>query len=405
MILEEAGGTVTAYDGGPLQLNSGRILATNGHIHASLSQELQRVPPWQPGQIPVTLVIQASISPFRHYTRRNSTAGIDITMSFQIGRGLFLLDFNDHHAILGVPVDADVKDIRKRYLKIARRLHPDSCISDSEDDKRRASQFLSKLVNPAWEKLSQEKDRTEYGLLLKLKGQQALQRKNSIEILSNLAKQLSVASNIDHFYQTSLRDLAAKQYEHLDQTPELTAQISELNLVYLMRKESNGGVSLDEPKKTIYTGSNIPDSTTHAPNRSTPPPSPRPTERETVTAQYYRRAEEHANKNNFAQAILELREALQLDPNNSRCHSLMGMVYLKQNQATMAKIHFNKALQINPQEPMALEGKQRLEQGQSPTNKPAGSPAASSQKATSKANKPDDKSGGGLFGLFGGKKK
>jgi len=45
VILQEAGGTVTAYDGGPLQLNSGRILATNGHIHNRLSQELQRVPP------------------------------------------------------------------------------------------------------------------------------------------------------------------------------------------------------------------------------------------------------------------------------------------------------------------------------------------------------------------------
>ncbi|UBF24858.1 inositol monophosphatase [Kovacikia minuta CCNUW1] len=44
-ILEEAGGKVTAYDGSPLQISSGRILATNGQIHGSLSQELQRVPP------------------------------------------------------------------------------------------------------------------------------------------------------------------------------------------------------------------------------------------------------------------------------------------------------------------------------------------------------------------------
>ncbi|MGA7932419.1 MAG: inositol monophosphatase family protein [Kovacikia sp.] len=45
VILEEAGGKVTAYDGGPFQLNSGRILATNGHIHDSLSRELLRIPP------------------------------------------------------------------------------------------------------------------------------------------------------------------------------------------------------------------------------------------------------------------------------------------------------------------------------------------------------------------------
>ena len=47
-------------------------------------------------------------------------------MSLKIDRGLFKYDFIDHHAILCVPVDADVKDIRKRYLQIARRLHPDS---------------------------------------------------------------------------------------------------------------------------------------------------------------------------------------------------------------------------------------------------------------------------------------
>ncbi|UBF29068.1 tetratricopeptide repeat protein [Kovacikia minuta CCNUW1] len=211
---------------------------------------------------------------------------------------------------------------------------------------------------------------------------------------------------MDHFYQTSLRDLASKQYDHLDQTLELTAQLSELNLVYLMRKESSGGVALDEPKKTIYTGSNIPDST-QAPSRSAAPPAANRQQsyRESLTAQYYRRAEDHANKNNFAQAILELREALQLEPNNSQCHSLMGMVYLKQNQATMAKIHFNKALQIDPQDAMALEGKQKLEQAQTAAGKAARTPAANAQKTAPKGNKPDDKSGGGLFGLFGGKKK
>lgn len=45
VLVQEAGGLVTAYDGSPLQVQSGRILATNHHIHASLSQALQRVPP------------------------------------------------------------------------------------------------------------------------------------------------------------------------------------------------------------------------------------------------------------------------------------------------------------------------------------------------------------------------
>lgn len=45
VILEAAGGKVTAYDGSPLQLRSGRLLATNGHLHSSLSTALLQVPP------------------------------------------------------------------------------------------------------------------------------------------------------------------------------------------------------------------------------------------------------------------------------------------------------------------------------------------------------------------------
>lgn len=40
ILLLEAGGKVTAYDENPLSIESGRILATNGLIHHSLSQEL-----------------------------------------------------------------------------------------------------------------------------------------------------------------------------------------------------------------------------------------------------------------------------------------------------------------------------------------------------------------------------
>lgn len=44
VILEEAGGKVTAYDNNPLNIDSGRILATNGRIHQSLSQALINTP-------------------------------------------------------------------------------------------------------------------------------------------------------------------------------------------------------------------------------------------------------------------------------------------------------------------------------------------------------------------------
>ncbi len=45
MILLEAGGQVTAYNGSPLEIKSGRVLATNGKIHTQLSNALKAVPP------------------------------------------------------------------------------------------------------------------------------------------------------------------------------------------------------------------------------------------------------------------------------------------------------------------------------------------------------------------------
>jgi myo-inositol-1(or 4)-monophosphatase len=45
VLVQEAGGIVTAYDQGPFSFSAGRILATNGLIHDALSQELAKVCP------------------------------------------------------------------------------------------------------------------------------------------------------------------------------------------------------------------------------------------------------------------------------------------------------------------------------------------------------------------------
>ena len=310
-------------------------------------------------------------------------------MSFKIDSGLFKFDFMDHHAVLGVPVDAEFKDIRKRYLKIARRLHPDSCSAESEADKQRANQLLSKLVNPAYEKFSQERNRTEYIVLINQMAKRLVQESVRIELKSELSKQLAQTNNIDHVYKTSLYNLAEKQYESFDQVLQVIAQISELNLVYLMRKRDN---VLQSGQQLTGTNPSFPAS------MPSPPPPPQP---ETVVEQYYRRAQALIKDNKLAQARIELQDALKLEPNNSSCHSLMGVVYLKQNQTTMAKVHINKALQLNPQDSMALKGKQFLDQvAQKPGSQPTAPPK------TTQGKQSDTSGGSGLFGsLFGGKKK
>lgn len=45
VLVEEAGGKVTAYNQDPFSIQSGRILATNGQIHAELSKTLMQIQP------------------------------------------------------------------------------------------------------------------------------------------------------------------------------------------------------------------------------------------------------------------------------------------------------------------------------------------------------------------------
>ena len=97
-----------------------------------------------------------------------------------ITAGLFKLDITDHHAVLGFSLSADPKQVRKRYLKVARQLHPDSLLEASEEQKRMASELLSKMVNPAYEALGNEKKAAEHLVLLKLKQQQLAAQPDAI---------------------------------------------------------------------------------------------------------------------------------------------------------------------------------------------------------------------------------
>ncbi|MEL7512773.1 MAG: inositol monophosphatase family protein [Cyanobacteria bacterium J06554_3] len=47
ILVEEAGGRVTAYDQGEFNIKSGRILATNGHVHRELSETLIEIKPFE----------------------------------------------------------------------------------------------------------------------------------------------------------------------------------------------------------------------------------------------------------------------------------------------------------------------------------------------------------------------
>lgn len=308
-------------------------------------------------------------------------------MSFEMTHGLFKFDFTDQHAILGVPLDAEFNDIRKRYMKIVRRLHSDTCPFEDQADKDWANQFLSKVVNPAYNMFSKEGDRKEYTLLLTAIAKRAAKEPQKPQVESATAKQLATAGNWEELYKTEVNKLSEKQYESVEQALEVINQISELNMVYLLRKENvilstGGGVptpptSVEKDSKTVNPATSV-----------APPPPPK---KDSEMDKYCRRAQGFMDSKNFAKATLELREAQKREPKNSKCHAMLAMCYFQQGQATMAKLEMQKALASNPEEPMALEVKKKLE-----------------QPASAKTKKGDDKPTG-LFAsftnLFGGKKK
>lgn len=315
-------------------------------------------------------------------------------MSFEMKHGLAIFDCPDHYASLGLSIGASKGEIRKRYFKIARSLHPDSC--PAEMDKAQASRMLSKLVNPAYEVLSQDKDFEEYKVLLRLVGQRANREVNPSSMQTPGAQELLTANSFEEHYQEQVKHLAQNQFETLEGILAVVSQLSELNLAYLIRREGtqqSGAAPMQaraaqvQPKAAATPETSV----SASPAEQQSPPQ------EAATSQfvndYCRRAEELIQKNRLNDAIVELRDALKLEPKNSRCHTLMGSIYLQKKSLKMAKVHFTQALNSDPQNAEAIKGKQKLEKLEKKLQ-----PATTKQAA----KQPERKKG--LFGLFGGKK-
>ncbi|MCY7381498.1 MAG: tetratricopeptide repeat protein [Microcoleus sp. CAN_BIN18] len=309
-------------------------------------------------------------------------------MSFEMTKGLFKYDFTDQHAILGIPLDAEFSDIRKRYMKIARRLHSDTCSFEDQADKEWANQFLSKVVNPAYNKFSKESDRKEYNLLLAAIGKRVA-KEVKMQFDSAAARELATAKDLEEAYKTAVGKLALKQYESVQETQDAIDQISELNMVYLLRKERSGGVISAGSATKTATPTTTGTATTATPATATQPvepAQPKIAPKKSLADQSCDRAQGFMDSKNYAKATLELREALKREPKHSRAHALLAMCYFQQDQATMAKLEVQKALASDPEEPTALEVKKKLEQ------------------ALEKAKK-GEKKPGFFASLFGGKKK
>jgi len=293
---------------------------------------------------------------------------------------------HDYYAALGLPIISNPLYIRNVYLRIARILHPD-VYGFSTEEKEIATQYLAKLVNPAYNGLMKEQDRNAYQGIFKLLAKRLIQRSRNIQIHSESACELIVTPS-DDVYERLVTEIAKVQYQSLHQILDLTAQISELNLVYILCKEGyrHGAANMPPVLAPMLT----PKSTKSHTQNFLPPPS-KPSyiynlqySAEQQSSNLQAKADEtvfqtrddtviqigddvdeindrikiceiYILQGNWKAALQDLRSILRIDENNSTCLALLGVVYTNINQPQMAKASFKRSLYINPQEPLALK--------------------------------------------------
>jgi curved DNA-binding protein CbpA len=303
-------------------------------------------------------------------------------MSFQLNRGLFQFDFTDRHAILGVGVNAKEADIRERYQAVARLLHPDSGKWKTDPEQHLAVQLFSRLVTHAYGTLSRASQREEHAIMLELIGKRLIEEGNKIQIADPLCQQLYQSGNdFELVYDQFLTEIVAKQYSHLAESVAVINQISELNMVYLLRKQ------LQSIRSTPPSATNGATSKTGKETTSTE------LAKSSSVDSALRRAEDYMSKKNWTNAIQELREIISTEPSNARAHASLGLAYLYQQQTTMAKISINKALQLDPKHPQVIQAKQEFDRA-----------ANINQTAANGKAAPKKSSDGKMFGGFFSKK-
>ncbi|NUN63612.1 DnaJ domain-containing protein [Pseudanabaena biceps] len=344
-------------------------------------------------------------------------------ITFRIGRGIGQYDFNDYYAVLGLPLTADASQVRKRYLLVAKCLHPD-IHGRTHEEKQVATQYLSKLVNPAYNVLSQERERSEYAAILRLLGKRLMKRNQKFHPHSDLAVQyLSSAQSVN--YEQTIQEIAKQQYQDLNQALDNICLLSELNLAHILLLEGyrhttpevisipkqssssafnssnnvQGSLARDASNgngaaKVNSFSANTSSYQMRSESKASPsnPVNNNQADRDSKTSasidQYILQAEKFIGQQLWASALKELRAAIQIDCKSSKCHALLGIVYLNQKLAGMAKVSFQQALKLNPQEALALQYISQVDGTSSNKDQPP--------KKDGKEKK------GGFFGWLGG---
>ena len=334
-------------------------------------------------------------------------------MMIDIKYGLFKYEVKDYYSILGVPIDATAKDIRLRYLKIAYQLHPDTCQVETPEEKEKASQILSKLVNPAYENLYKDKPRKECQLIFSEIGRRLADDIDKITVGTDIGKTLLKAEkNREKIYHELVTKIAAEQYQDLRSFSTKIAFISELNMVYLMLKHKDelsgnnsrsSSTAISVPIQSTKPVLNIEPTNNDSINQPTSTNNQAPESPvDPLTAKIQkliRNAEEAEKLGKLEQGILELREAIKLDNSNSKIHAMIASFYFQQNNTTYGKIHLNKASSLNPNEPLVKKIKEDLKQAEISKQESSGKSKGKTSAKGKKTGKDGKKEPPKIFGI------
>lgn len=264
----------------------------------------------------------------------------------------WVTQFNDPFAVLGIAVTADDRRVQKRYRVAAKSLHPDRYIDADTEVRELTEKLLTRLVNPAYEKLSKDSERKESLAILRLKVR-SLTRNAPLSPRSELARQLieGPASNVDVFYEQAITQLADTQFDPCTNFVGVTEQLMELNLVYLHLKTGNLSGGVQEKRDGLIPAGEA------KPKQFVSVPVKPEVAAESYDQRHYRRAQEYAKKGAWSQAVQELRDAIRIKADKSDYHALLGVayLYLEKPLPGMAKVHLKRALELNPQDKYGLK--------------------------------------------------
>lgn len=193
----------------------------------------------------------------------------------------------DYYAILGVSEKATPEEMRKAYLGLAKKLHPDRYPNDPE--KRAIAQSEFAKVTRAHDVVSDSESRAEY---------------DAVRIL---AKKKAAA-------QTQDLDLNRERFGEGVKAVPLTSPSTE-------SMKQPGDATLEQENINIKWAN-----------------------------KHLGRAEDLYRRKRYQEAETAMKEAIRLAPNEPKYHNKLAEIYLARNWRTLAKTEVQAALRINPKD-------------------------------------------------------